>query len=263
MNELNDVYLGLLSKVAAFLGTITLFVGFIGTVLEWGQESQKLLIASVVGYVILAGGVFWFAFKSSGSSPKWRWGSLAALYVITIPFFGWLGTQIMVLPTSSWPSNLMTCYDFEADTDLQGWQGETQRSNDYAFSGQYALKATQPVQSDQETAITLSWQREIIADVIVGQVYWPEDENVSIEWAQVCVPWSGWACVGIPKNRGGWNTFVLDLSEMTAGDPPRSLDGLVLPGLYFQGRLRGATGASVTIMPMYVDAIQIYRDGEK
>lgn len=263
MSKPSASYLDLLSRIAAFLGTVTLFVGFTGTVFEWGRDPHRLLVASVVGYAVLAGGVFWFAFKSSGTSPKWRWGSLAALYAITIPFFGWVGARISTLPTSSWPSSLVTYYDFETDADLTGWQGEIRRSDEHAFSGQYALRSTQPVQADQETKISLRWQRQITADVIVGQVYWPEDEDVGIEWAQVCIPLSGWACAGIPKNRGGWNTVVLDLSEMTVGDPPKPLDELILPGLHFQGRLRGAAGTSVTTLPMYVDAIQIYRDGEE
>jgi len=261
MKARSSSYLDFLSRVATLLGSIILFVGFVGTFLEWVHEHQKLLIASIVGYVLLAGGIFWFAFKSPEISSKWRWGSLAVLYLITVPFFFWVGSEFVVLPSSSWPPNLISYYDFETDADLEGWVQQVERSNEHAFSGQYALRATLPVQADQETKISLTWQQEFTADVVVGQIYWPATEDVSIVWAQVCVPLQGWSCAGLLEKKGGWDTFVLDLSEMTVGDPPKKLNQLVLPGLHFQGRLRGATGTQVSTIPVYVDTIQIYRDG--
>jgi hypothetical protein len=191
------------------------------------------------------------------SNAKAAW---AILGVVLIGFGGYLLLfKQEVSPVCDWPPNLITFYDFETEADLEAWQGDVQRSTDHAFSGRYALKAMQPVQADQETWIGLRWQHEFTADVVVGQVYWPENEEVKIVWAQVCVPLGGWACVFFPRNRGGWNTFVLDLSEIELEGVP--LDQLVLPGLHFQGKLRGTTGTSVITMPMYVDAIQVYRAG--
>ena len=120
-----------------------------------------------------------------------------------------------------------------------------------------------PVQGDQETEISLRWQHEFTADVVIGQIYWPADEDVGIVWAQVCVPLENWDCAGLLEKHGGWNTFVLDLSEMTVGDPPKKLNQLVLPGLQFQGRLRGAPGTTISTIPLYVDTIQIYLDGRE
>jgi hypothetical protein len=263
MSESRRSYLDLVVTIVTLVAGIISIVTSIGNALGW-PGAKKLLVASVAGYALFAGGVFWFAFKYTEVDVKWRRASLVVLYVITILYFGWVGTRIEVSPASDWPPDLVTYYDFETDADLEGWTSGAQRSTEHAFSGRYALKAIQPVQAGQDTSISLHWQHEFTADVIVGQVYWPEDDEVGILWAQVCVPLWGWDCAGLPRNRGGWNTFVLDLSEMSVGDPPQPLDQLVLPGLHFQGGLRGRTSTSVTtFLPMYVDAIQIYHDGKK
>lgn len=159
----------------------------------------------------------------------------------------------------------MTYYDFETDADLNGWPEGAQRSTEHAFSGQYALKAILPVQAGGQTFFSFRWTQEFTADVVVGQVYWPENEEVDVVWAQVCVPMGeNWNCQGIRGYRGGWNTFVLDLCALSVGTPPQPLCQLVLSnGFLFQGGLSGAPGTSVTTMPMYIDAIQIYRDGEE
>jgi len=250
-----------ITTIGGVLGFFTALVAFIIDFEKWIRDQQTLHYISIAGFILYFLGSLWFAFKAKNVKPVWRWTCLVILYVSTIFYFLWVGTWIDVVPTGDWPPDLITYYDFESDADLRGWQEGIQRSDEHAFSGQYALKATQPVQADLETAISLSWQHEFMADVIVGQVYWPDDEKVGIAWAQICVPLGDWDCAGLPGKRGGWNTFVLDLSEMSVGDPARRLSELVLPGLHFQGRLRGATGTSVTDLPMYVDAIQIYRDG--
>lgn len=153
-----------------------------------------------------------------------------------------------------------TYYDFENTDELKGWQTGMLRSTDHAFSGQYALKGMIPVQSNQETGLDIRWQREFSADVIVGQVYWPKEEQVELVYTAVCVPFSSreWSCVEIPQIRNGWNAFVLDLNAMK--DKP---SGLRLPGLHFIIKVRGTKGTSLATMPMYIDFIQIYQNREE
>jgi hypothetical protein len=258
-NNSNSSLRDWIATIAVALGFLTTLATFVNDFLQWIQDSQKSRYLSVAGFVLCVIGILWIVLKAENVRPKWRWASLVVLYIITAAYFLWAGTWIEMPPTSDWPPDLITYYDFETEAELEGWRGETRRSTEHAFAGRYALEATQPIQTDQETGLNLRWEHEIAADVIVGQVYWPDDEDVQVIWAQVCVPLSEWNCVSIPRNRGGWNTFVLDLSEMTVGDT--RLNELVLPGLYFQGRLRGSGGTSVSTVPMYVDAILIYRDG--
>ena len=247
-------------------GLVVAAVLAVAKVLIQTFESNRspLLIASVVVCIVVTAVVLWFALRTTvEEKSEWRWLGLVVILVTIVLYSGWVGTQIDIPRINNRLSELVIYYDFESDADLEGWQGDSEASTDHAFTGKHALKSLQPVQAGQDTRIALSWEHEVTADVIVGQVYWPEEEEISVEWAQVCVPLSGWACVGIPKNRGGWNTFVLDLSEMEVGDPPKSLDQFVLPGLHFQGRLRGSNDSNVTTMPMYIDAIQIYHDGKE
>lgn len=247
-----------LASISAFLALVLTLVAVINALVK---QFTVAIIAVFIAYVFAT---LWFTSVWAKNKKRWRLISFVVLYVFTALFFFWVGTGTDVSPTNDWPSNLITYYDFETDADLEGWQKGAERSTEHTFSGRYALKATLPVQAEQETYFSFHWDHELTADVVVGQVYWPENEEVGVVWAQVCVPMGmlGWDCRGVPANRGGWNTFVLNLYEMSAGDPPRPLSELVLSnGFLFQGVLHGTAGTSVSTLPMYIDTIQIYRDG--
>ena len=262
-NESKSSFKDWLALAGSVLGFFTALVTFITDFSRLPPDPQALRYVSVAGYILYVLSTLWIVFKADKVKPRWRWASLAVLYIVTAAYFLWLGTWIGTSPTSDWPPDLIAYYDFETDADLKGWSEGVKRSNEHAFSGQYALKAVLPVQADQQTKLSLRWQHTFTADVIVGQIYWPATDEVGIVWAQVCVPLEGWDCAGLLEKHGGWNTFVLDLSEMTVGDPPRPLNQLVLPGLHFQGWLRGATGTNMSTIPIYLDTIQIYRDGQE
>jgi hypothetical protein len=265
MDKTKNGLLELFAKISAVLAFFGLLTSFILMLLNLGQNQQEVRAISLASYIVYALATLWLVFKGVTIPPRLRWGILGAYYIVTILFFTWVGTWIKPPVINKWPPNLVTYHDFETDSGLGEWQGDVQRSTDHAFGGQYALKAIQPVRAEQNTGIELFWEHEIVADVIVGQVYWPTNEEVDIVWAQACAisPNDEWRCVGVPKDRGGWGTFVMDLSEMAVGSPPRGLDQIKLKGIQFQGELRGAKGTDVITMPMYVDSIQIFRDGRE
>ncbi len=252
-----------IAAIGGVLGLFLTLVTVIRILFTSTQDPQTFRRVSIAGFILYVLGTLGVFFKAENVKSSWRSASLFLLCIATAAYFMWIGTWIKVSPADDWPPDLISYYDFETDTDLEGWSKGVTRSNEHAFSGQYALKATLPVQADQETRISVSWQHEFTADVVIGQIYWPANEDVNIVWAQVCVPLANWDCAGLLEKKGGWDTFVLDLSEMEVGDPPRKLNGLVLPGLHFQGQLRGTTGTDISTIPIYFDTIQIYRDGRE
>ena len=70
-------------------------------------------------------------------------------------------------------------------------------------------------------------------------------------WAQACA----WACVSIPRELEDWNTFVMDLSELTVEDTP-PLNTVELPELWIQAKMEGVDKENP--YTFYVDGIQLY-----
>jgi hypothetical protein len=158
------------------------------------------------------------------------------------------------------PLDMLTYYDFESDSDLEGWEEVVQRSAKHAFHGRHSLQAIMAVSTVPTTTVFLSWRQEISADVIVGQVYWPEQEGVKVVWAQACILGGGYPCANIPTQHNDWNAFAFNLSDLELGEDGKQTAEVELPGLYFQGWLRGTEGIDVTSLPVYIDAIEIYHD---
>lgn len=215
--------------------------------------------ALVVGYVVILvlGVILWF--MADGFQAAIRKYAVAILIValVSIVF------NIVLLVQTTWPPALITYYSFENDGDLDGWRyegGHVQRSSERAFDGRSSLEAILPASADQATEFYLywDWNPESSADVIVGQVYWPKEEGVKVVWAQACANIGGWSCTGFGRRYDGWNVFVLDLSEMEASGVEGRLDMARLPGIVIQGELQSTSGGD---MPVYIDSIQIFRDG--
>ncbi len=151
-----------------------------------------------------------------------------------------------------WPFSRATYVDFENQPDLADWfAGDTSsiaQSSAEAFSGSYSLAVT--TTSAAEDNQKVFWDRPLQADTIVGQVYWPEQAGVYREWAQFCA----WACVPIDVQANRWNTFSMDVSELTYNDTP--LTDLRIPQLWIQVQLNGV-GAD-NPYTFYVDGIQYF-----
>lgn len=153
-----------------------------------------------------------------------------------------------------WPFEQVEYVDFESPADLDEWTdtefATVTQSSGQAFTGGYALAVTTTGMGDtEESKILTHWKHPFQAQVIIGQVYWPRQEGVKLIWAQACA----WACVSIPRELEQWNTFVMDLSELTVEDTP--LNTIELPELWIQAQMEGVDKEKYTF---YVDGIQLY-----
>ncbi|MBE2192836.1 MAG: toll/interleukin-1 receptor domain-containing protein [Anaerolinea sp.] len=148
--------------------------------------------------------------------------------------------------------DVLTYVDFENQADLADWaSGDTSsiaQSSAESFSGSYSLAVT--TTSGAEDRQKVFWNRPLHANAIVGQVYWPEQSGIQLDWAQFCA----WACVPIDVQTNQWNTFSMDVSELTFNDTP--LSQLRIPQLWIQVQLSGPSPD----LPytFYVDGFQYY-----
>jgi hypothetical protein len=166
---------------------------------------------------------------------------------------------LITVPSSkTWPDGNLTYLDFEDANSLENWVAaepvKFELSNQYAISGGQSLAVTiQATTSDskQETAVR---KVPFQASLIIGQVYWPSQPGVQVEWAQFCIT-QAWQCVKIPVEANRWNTFFMDLSTMKGVDG-KTLDQIEPPSFFIQGSFIGDTlGMPYTF---YIDGIQIY-----
>jgi hypothetical protein len=153
-----------------------------------------------------------------------------------------------------WPFAQVEYLDFENKSDFNGWSGVGQntvaQSHANHFSGEGSLAVT--VGSDQ-TQLFVERDSHFRAEALVGQVYWPQQDGIDVQWAQVCVTPS-FSCFSIPKEPGRWNTFMVDLSGTEYnGD---KLNRIQLSSFFIQGKVIGAN--SDQPYTFYVDGIQIY-----
>lgn len=153
-----------------------------------------------------------------------------------------------------WPFGQVEYADFETPVDLDEWTGSVTstvaQSSDQAFTGDHALAITMVGNPPGEDYVQTRWEHPFQGEVIVGQVYWPRQEGVSLVWAQACT----WECVPIPLDLDQWSTFVIDLSEMTFQGKP--LNTIEFPGIWIQTQVEGADEANP--YTFYVDGIQLY-----
>lgn len=163
-------------------------------------------------------------------------------------------------PTYSPNKALINIYDFETDVDISYWreQGAIQRTNERAYSGSFASKLVSSVQHGQSTNFFFHWDNAFIAEQVKVRVYWPDESEAEIIWAQVCVDVEN-GCFDLPQiNRGNWNTYTLNLAERLGGMPQQPLNQVQVPGLLIQGAMQRIDGLSTTSIPIYVDTIEIF-----
>jgi hypothetical protein len=229
------------------------------------QKIDLLRGGSIAGLLVFVGITVLLSYRVKNIGLKLQLVTLIVIYIMSAGFFLWVGTWFASSSTMEMSgtetSGFVEYFDFESANDLEGWEAGTLISNEQAFSGERALIASLPVSADQETTFYLNWQHEFYADVIIGQVYWPSQDNINLEWAQVCVPFDEWFCTFISK-KPGWNTFILDLTQYETIESQDTQGGVELPGIVIQGVLK-STNPNLKSAPVFVDAIQIFVDGQK
>lgn len=94
-NTSKDNPIDALAKLGGVLGFLTALVSFVLQVGDWLQNPETLHITSAIAFAVYLGGTLWFAFKARNVTPRWRWLSLAVLYVFTALYFTWVGTWLI------------------------------------------------------------------------------------------------------------------------------------------------------------------------
>jgi|GEM_PF-6373155 len=152
-----------------------------------------------------------------------------------------------------WPFEEVTYLDFEAPDAADDWTGTeistVIASTVEAFTGSRSLAVTVTGNSEED-AIKAQWHHTFTGEVLIGQVYWPEQAGIDIEWAQACI----WACVPIDIEPNRWNTFVMDISELTFQERPMNTQEVT--GVLIQAQIEGV--GEDNPYTFYVDGIQLY-----
>jgi hypothetical protein len=104
MTDSNNSLPNLLAKILVILGFIVALMTYINQFVSLIGDTQALHIASIAGYITFTISILWLAFRAPDITSTWRWRALAFLYIITIPYFFWVGTWIATFaPISSSP----------------------------------------------------------------------------------------------------------------------------------------------------------------
>ncbi|MCB0029487.1 MAG: hypothetical protein KDE28_16345 [Anaerolineales bacterium] len=79
-------------SVMVVIGLVTAVISLAGSLLQLTETPKLLRVSALLGYGILALGTFLLIFSKSQLPQFWRWVGLALLYVVTMPFWYWVGT---------------------------------------------------------------------------------------------------------------------------------------------------------------------------
>lgn len=150
-------------------------------------------------------------------------------------------------------------FDFEDDSDFEGWSGKVQASTDHTFSGNRALQASVKAAADKQ--VLTNWVSDYTADRLLVHYYLPESPNVHVEWMQVCIPIGPWHCWTGGRTLGVWHTILIDLSK-TRYYTGETLDQLILPALTVQSLITSTDTTDPVPYSVYLDAIHILEDDE-
>jgi hypothetical protein len=153
---------------------------------------------------------------------------------------------------ANWPADTMRYLDFEKDADLNAWSGtdfsQVSLASAEVYSGNRALGVT--VSGNTEDGLVVQWNQNFQPEVIVGQVYWPRQEGIEVQWASICAS----ACVPVTTYTDHWNTFVMDFSELTADGV--QLNTKELGRLWMIAGIKGDSPEKA--YTFFIDGIQIY-----
>jgi hypothetical protein len=148
-------------------------------------------------------------------------------------------------------------FDFEQGPDLTGWEGNVDRSSEYAFTGENSLQITLEEVEDGYFARGYLDQ-PFEADWLVVHHFLPSRDDFEIDFVEFCMPESNVRCQELDESTNAWHTTLIDLSAMRGQFP----DSQQLPGLILH--IKGhALGAAEPSYSMYVDTIEIIGDNNR
>ncbi len=117
MSESKNGLLDLFAKILAVLGFITALIAYTNEFLKLTTDTQGLRIASLAGFIVYFLSTLWLAFKVTDVKPAWRWAGLVILYILTVPYFIWVGTWIR---PSDLEATTCTAYGIKITSPKQG-----------------------------------------------------------------------------------------------------------------------------------------------
>ncbi|HEX6292945.1 MAG TPA: hypothetical protein VFZ66_27425 [Herpetosiphonaceae bacterium] len=170
-------------------------------------------------------------------------------------------TVLSTQPTSQpvfIPDGNAELHSFERDAELKEWREvqlirEGELSKEQALHGEYSVKFTPAVQVNQEETFYYHWDHPLIdVDNVVVRIFFSEAPGVEFTFFEICGE-EPQKCVRVaPPRQGRWNTFTLPLEDL-------GLDKTTVKTLLIQGGLRANRDTTVNTMPIYIDAIEIFR----
>jgi hypothetical protein len=117
-----------------------------------------------------------------------------------------------------WPFDFVPYMDFESAAEQNPWKAKgtvtLSLSPEHAFSGKSSLAVT--LKENAIDDVILEYNQPGGSDLFMGYIYWPDQDGVKIEWAQLCA----WACVKIPMKTGQWNRFDMPTQYLTFDHKP-------------------------------------------
>ncbi len=155
----------------------------------------------------------------------------------------------------TWPFEDVDYFDFESSSDFTGWietEGVTYtQSSEQMFSGEYSMEIG--FSEDLDNNIFIERVQDYEFDLIIGEIFWPEQDGVNVSWVQICAH----TCIVIPTRMNQWNHFELSISNIEhfdEGFSPKSR-------FWIQGRIEGVNEENP--YTFYIDGIQIYKADKK
>lgn len=176
----------------------------------------------------------------------------------TFPVASWL-QPAQALAETAFTENAKLFYDFEKQSELENWREELDvQMGDEHFTGEHALEASIPLSPTQENTYGIKFAQQFTADLIVGRIFFPKDDLVTIEYAQVCLMLASqpWACEDLPKERGKWNTFAIKLAAVQDSKHPGPLNQIRVDGMDFIILAKGVTAERKNPMKVYLDRLK-------
>jgi hypothetical protein len=268
MKDYPKIVISLLGFLAALI-SISLGASHLVT------ESLPLRIVAVIGYIIFAGGVRWFAFTTE-AAMKWREISIVLLFVVTIPFSIWVGTWITApsSPSSTSPvvGNLVKQWDME--TSAEGWEDIIRL--DAGWGNPQTTKRAAIPASDGERGVGYDlrldaggWLNYVIqyldpvqADVVVAHFYLPNAQDVEANWVgiQATDRKSGLLLdrSAASISFGEWTQVVLDLRAKYDLSDVRLNDRAVNIEVFYA--VKGKTKLNTDTIRARLDDVALYKD---
>ena len=104
--------------------------------------------------------------------------------------------------------------DFEDIRELDPWTDTPfswlSLSSDNFLTGSMAL-AISSSGTDGQVETVATYEGSFIADVLIGNIFWPNRDDVNVAWAQICM----YECfpLPLPREQAQWQAFVINLME--------------------------------------------------